>query len=281
MAEDERDTGRTMQDRKEADADWLDANRKAWDTRTQVHLDSAFYDKEAVAEGASSLFDTETRLVGEVSGLELLHLQCHFGLDSLCWARRGAGVTGVDLSPVAIEEARCLFRECGTPGTFLCADAQDLPPQLAGKFDKAVSTYGVLPWIRNLGGWAASIRRCLKPGGRFALVEFHPLLEILHPGSFSGRGGYFSDSRALVTATKGTYAAPDSSIEYEECRWQHSLADVVRAVLGAGLEIERLEEHGFMHHQLIPGLARSGDGAWVEADRPGERPLMFSLLARR
>lgn len=156
-------------------------NENAWDVRTPVHLGSSFYDVPSVRAGRCTLGERELTLAGDVGGARLLHLQCHFGLDTLSWARRGARATGVDFSRAAVTAARELSAELGVPAVFHRADVQDLPAELSG-FDLAVTTYGVTCWLEDLSAWAASVHGALRPGGRFLLVEFHPCWSWPFPG---------------------------------------------------------------------------------------------------
>ncbi|AWL88201.1 hypothetical protein AMK14_16740 [Streptomyces sp. TSRI0445] len=217
-------------------------NENAWDVRTPVHLGSSFYDVPSVRAGRCTLGERELTLAGDVGGARLLHLQCHFGLDTLSWARRGARATGVDFSRAAVTAARELSAELGVPAVFHRADVQDLPAELSG-FDLAVTTYGVTCWLEDLSAWAASVHGALRPGGRFLLVEFHPLLELALPGAVSGHGSYFGSPDPPPTATSGTYTDPDAPIFYEEYRWQHPVGDVVNALIGAGFELTGLGEY--------------------------------------
>jgi SAM-dependent methyltransferase len=258
-----------------ADADPLSrrlVNERAWDLRTGVHLTSQFYDVPSVRAGACTLGQRELSLVGDVSGLRLLHLQCHFGLDTLSWARRGARATGVDFSEAAVEAAAGLAAELGLRAEFQRADVQDLPAGLTG-FDVAVATYGVMCWLDDLAAWAACAHRSLRPGGRFVLLEFHPLLELAVPGSVSGHADYFGTADPPRTGTSGTYTDPDAPITYDEYRWQHPVCDVVNALVGAGFELTSLNEYPDSPVGLFDGQLDGG---------PFEKaPRTYSICARR
>ncbi|MCY0933935.1 class I SAM-dependent methyltransferase [Streptomyces sp. H34-S4] len=257
----------------------LETNRQTWDLLTSVHLDAPFYDTPAFLAGASSLKPVEVGLAGEVTGLRLLHLQCHFGLDSLSWARRGASVTGVDFSPAAIDAAKNLAAQCRITADFQVADVQQLktPDE---PFDLVVTTYGVLCWLADLGAWADGIRRSLRPGGRLIVVDFHPVLEALHPGKMTGSRSYFPAAEAVRTWTRGSYAIRDASISYAEFRWQHTVADVVTALLEQGLALERIEEYPYSSFPLFDELTDCRDGLWFSR-QPATHPYMFSVAARR
>ncbi|MEE1931453.1 class I SAM-dependent methyltransferase [Streptomyces sp. TRM 70351] len=258
----------------------LDVNRRTWDLLTSVHVGSDFYSTEAVKAGRCSLKPVELTLAGDVRGLRLLHLQCHFGLDTLSWARRGAEVTGVDFSPAAIAVARAAAAETGIGARFETADVQDLP-RPDEPYDLAVTTYGVLCWISDLVAWSQGIARSLKEGGRLVVVDFHPILEYVHPGKMTGAEGYFGAPAAKGVWNRGTYADQSADIEYREFRWQHTLADIATALLGAGLTLTTLREHPYSSYQLFEELTEERDGMWHTATGSSLYPFMFSLVAER
>lgn len=257
-----------------------DVNSAAWDLRTGVHVGSDFYGTDRVVAGESSLCPPEVRLVGDVTGQRLLHLQCHFGLDTISWSRAGAVATGVDFSPAAVTTARRLATEAGLDVTYVCSDVQRLPPW-DEPFDVVVTTYGVMCWLADLDAWARGVHDSLRPGGRFVLVEHHPTLELHARGSISGSGTYFRQDDPEAAWTEGTYTDREAPISYQEYRWQFSVADVVTALLTAGLEITGLEEMPYCSHALFPELDSFEGGVWRRSSAPAERPYMFSLTARR
>jgi SAM-dependent methyltransferase len=277
--------------------DFAEVNRRAWDTRTPVHLTSAFYDVAAFKAGGCTLRQPELALAGDVRGRRLLHLQCHFGLDTLSWARRGAICTGVDFSAAAIAAARALGAETKLPATFVEADVQTLGDRFARSFDVVVATYGVICWLHDLEGWTRGIRGSLAPGGRFILVEFHPLLDPLFGGRVSGRPTYFGDSTAPDSTgpdstasdgtapapqrTQGTYTDPDAPIVYDEYRFQHPVGEVANALIDAGLRLRRLEEYPYATYRILHELECHRDGLWrfPPPHPPGRLPLMYALVA--
>ena len=152
----------------------LEANRRLWDAWTPFHVASAFYDVDGFKAGRKELGPIELAGVGDVRGRSLLHLQCHFGLDTLAWAGRGAIVTGVDFSEPAIVAARALAAELGIDARFVVSDVYALPDRLAGEYDIVFTSHGVLSWLPDLAGWARVVARFLKPGGAFFVVDTHP-----------------------------------------------------------------------------------------------------------
>jgi SAM-dependent methyltransferase len=259
----------------------IETNRKVWDERTAIHVGSAWYDVEGFKQGRCSLRSVELGEVGDVTGKRLLHLQCHFGLDTLSWARRGAKVTGVDFSPEAIAIARRLADEVHLDAEFVCSDVNDLPRALDGLFDIVFTSYGVLAWLPDLVRWAEVIARFLDDGGTFYIVEKHPLSRALveEEGKLVAAKPYL-DVGPIVVRSERTYADSDATLTNDTyCQWRHSLGDVINALTGAGLRIEFLHEFPFSLWHLR-SMVQSEDGWWRLSDRD-DLPLMFSLRARK
>src|SRR5512139_2419139 len=154
--------------------EYQQANLALWNEWAEINVKSREYDVAGFLAGKSSLKSIELEELGEVAGKTLLHLQCHFGLDTLSWARRGAAVTGVDFSDKAVGLAQALAREAGLEARFICSDLYALPEVLSGQFDIVYTSYGVLCWLRDLEQWAELIAHFLKPGGVFYIADFHP-----------------------------------------------------------------------------------------------------------
>ncbi len=253
-------------------------NERAWDLRTPHHVASAMYDVGGWRSGESSLTPLETAFTGDVRGRSVLHLQCHFGQDTLSFARAGAHVTGVDLSGESIRAARRLAQEAGLEARFVQSNVFDL--RLDERFDVVFTSWGVIGWLPSLVPWAETIAAHLAPGGRFVLVEFHPYVWMSQTGpDLSIRYPYFNRG-PITEQTTGTYADRDAPIAYVEHGWNHPLADVVTALLGAGLSVSRLEEHDHVFHDVFPGLEpRPGGGLWF-TEAKGMLPLAYALEAR-
>jgi len=260
----------------------LETNRAQWDERTKLHVPSAYYDVDGFKRGRSTLRPVELAELGDVAGLRLLHLQCHFGLDTLSWARLGAQVTGADFSSEAIGVARRLAQETGIEAEFVCSDVYTLPDALSGAFDIVCASYGVLVWLPELAPFAEIAAGFLAEGGTFYLVDEHPLGATLveEDGRVVVADSYFDAGPIEVTAS-GTYAVPEARLANPTSyQWQHSLADVVTAVTGSGLRLEFLHEFPFAGWQRLPSMRRDADGWWRLRGR-ADIPLLFSLRARK
>ena len=268
------------------------ANRELWNTWTRINVRSAFYDVETFAAGRGRDLDAICRAgPGDVRGKSLLHLQCHFGMDTIRWAKHGATVTGVDYSEEAIAAARALAARMGVPATFIQSDVYELPGDLDGRFDVVFTSHGALCWLPDLERWAAVVARCLAPGGVFYVVDAHPMLlcfddrladpelRLLYP--------YFHGPEPIREEHPGCYSAPDAPITSVEHVWLHSLSSIIGSIARAGLRLESFEEYPFLGWKFFPWMRQDGDGWWHLPDDariptgPGSLPLMFALKARR
>ena len=197
-----------------ADFDYLEINRKSWNSRVDVHLKSDFYDVKGFLEGESSLNDIELDLLGDIKGKSILHLQCHFGQDTISLGRLGANVTGVDLSDKAIDNAKILAKKANVNATFICCDIYDLPTYLNEQFDIVFTSYGVIGWLPDMGKWAKIISNYLKPNGKFIFVEFHPILWVFDDDFKRIEYNYFN-SGAIREIQDGTYTDGENDLLQE------------------------------------------------------------------
>jgi SAM-dependent methyltransferase len=262
------------------------ANRALWNEWTSIHEKSEFYDLESFKAGTSTLDPIELEELGDVSSKTLLHLQCHFGLDTLSWARLGAQVTGVDFSEKAIALARSLSKELSIPANFVCCDIYNLPNILSGEFDIVFTSGGVLSWLPDLQGWAQVIAHFLKPSGFFYIREFHPFAYI-----FDDREGvtdlrvfypYFHSPEPMKSPVKGSYADRRATVSQPvEYAWAHHLGETLTSLISAGLRIEFLHEFPHCGYQLLPFMERGEDGMWHLKDQKESIPFMFSIKATK
>ena len=260
--------------------DHLRTNRDLWDGWTELHRGSSFYDVDAFRAGACTLNQIELDAVGELAGRTLLHLQCHFGLDTLSWARRGATVTGVDFSERAIALARRLAAEIDIPADFHCSDVTRLPPEWTECFDIVFTSYGVLPWLSHLRPWADTIARVLRPGGVLHLVEFHPFATMLDDDGRIGHR-YFHSSTPDRYEVEGSYADPDADFSHTAFEWSHSLSELLGALSDAGLRLEAFREYPYSPHGCYGFLEESAPGRWTVRGVEVDVPLVFSVEAAK
>jgi SAM-dependent methyltransferase len=255
--------------------EWLALNRALWDERVPIHVASAFYDVDAFLAGRSTLRSFELEEVGDVAGLTLLHAQCHFGLDTLSWARRGARVTRLDLSAPANDAARKLVSEA----EFVAADVYRAEQALGGRrFDVVYTGLGALNWLPDIQGWARVMAALVAPGGRFYVSEFHPFTCVFADADLTVAYPYFHD-RPFEFDEPGTYADPDATTTHNRSvEWNHGLGDVVSALAAAGMRIELLHEHGHTLLARWPFVERDKDGTFRFPEGTPSLPLMYSLL---
>ncbi|MCL1079125.1 class I SAM-dependent methyltransferase [Parashewanella spongiae] len=254
--------------------EYLEINKDAWNKRTRVHVDSKFYDVEGFLNGKCSLNPIELEQVGCVSGKELLHLQCHFGQDTLSWARRGAKVTGVDLSSQAITQAQKLSEELNLNAEFICDDIYHFGEVNEKKFDIVFTSYGVLCWLPDLDLWAQTIAKSLKQGGQFNLVEFHAFHDVLSGYS------YFKKETPDIES-EGTYTENCSGEESTVITWPHSLSEIINALIGAGISIESLQEYPYSPYNCFEGLQHVDGKGYVAQHKGQQIPLVYSITGRK
>ncbi|MCP3960325.1 MAG: class I SAM-dependent methyltransferase [bacterium] len=256
-----------------------EANRSLWDAWTEINSRSDFYDLDAFRAGATSLRPIELEELGDVRGKTLLHLQCHFGLDTLSWARLGARVTGVDFSPRAIRLAESLAEELDLRAHFVCSAVEDLPEKLDEPFDVVFTSYGVIEWLPDLGAWADVVARCLRPGGTFYMVEFHPAALTFSDDGVAFHHSYFSSSEPIRTVESGSYADPEADLTGTSYAWAHSLGDIVTALAAAGLRIEYLHEFPYSPYDCYPFTEEVEAGKSAIPGLEEKAPLTFSIRA--
>lgn len=264
-------------------------NEALWAAWTRIHEHSEFYDLDGFRRGGIRLRGDEIAALGDVTGKTLLHLQCHFGIDTLSWARLGARVTGADFSGPAIELARRLAVEIGQPeARFVRSDLYDLPACLEGEFDIVYTSRGVLGWLPDIRRWARVVAHFVRPGGTFYINEIHPVVQAFENEGV-GRGElrlaypYWEHQEPLTFEVQGSYADPTADAgDVVEHGWDHGLGEIVTALVEAGLRIESLVEHASLDWALDFLVQRPGEPGWcLPADAGGELPLMFSLRATR
>jgi SAM-dependent methyltransferase len=265
--------------------DYKNANLALWNEVTPVHARSAFYDLEGFKRGKSSLRPLEIEELGDVAGKSLLHLQCHFGMDTLSWARLGASVTGVDFSDVAIGLAQSLSQELGLDARFVCCNIYDLPEHLAGQFDIVYTGIGAICWLPDLPRWAEIIAQYLKPGGTFYIYDGHPFTAMFenerHTTTYRVAYPYFQGPEPLRFEPDGDYADPSFVGTHTSYEWIHSLSTIINSLTRAGLRIEFLNEFAHCDWQFFPFMQQGPDGLWRVPEGYVPLPMMFSLKATK
>ncbi|KAA9331710.1 class I SAM-dependent methyltransferase [Adhaeribacter soli] len=258
--------------------DYLEKNRQLWNARTEVHVQSNFYDLENFLRGRSSLNDIELNLLGDLQGKSVLHLQCHFGQDSISLARLGAIVTGVDLSDKAIEKARELDRQTETNAEFICSDLYELPEHLHKKFDLVFTSYGTIGWLPDLDKWAKVVAHFLKPGGRFIFAEFHPVLWMFDDDLEKVAYSYFN-AGPIIETESGSYADRHADLKQEFVWWNHGLGEVLSSLLQNGLELISFEEFDYSPYNIFRNSVEIAPNKFRVAHLENKIPLVYALTA--
>ncbi len=260
--------------------DYIAINKQSWNNRTDVHVKSDFYDVEGFLKGKSSLNDIELNLLGDVKGKSILHLQCHFGQDSISLSRLGAHVTGIDLSDKAIERARVLAADAGTVTEFICSDVYDLPNHLDKQYDIVFTSYGVVGWLPDMDKWAKVIAHFLKPEGRFVMAEFHPVLWMFDD-EFEKVGYSYFNSGAIVETESGTYADRDADLKEEYIMWNHGFAEVFTSLLQNGLQIEALQEFDYSPYNVFKHTVEIAPNKYRIAHLENKLPMVYAIAAKK
>lgn len=267
-----------------ADERWRALNRANWDERVPVHRAVPFYDVNRIRGGAARMNAIEEAELGPVAGLRVLHLQCHFGHDSLILASRGAQVTGLDFSAPAIEAARENAEALGLDARFVQSDLYAARQAVAGpgSFDLVYTTWGTICWLPDLAEWARIIAHFLRPGGRLYFADLHPAAAVFDdaaPG-LDGRPGWFApyfEAAPLVIDDPRDYADPEARlVNRRTVQWMHPLSAILGSLLEAGLRLDWLHEHPRVTWRAFAQLVEDADGCWAWPDRPW-LPLAVSL----
>lgn len=257
---------------------YFEANKEGWNKRTNIHKNSTFYDVSSFKAGKSSLKPIELEEVGAVKGKSLLHLQCHFGMDTVSWAREGAQVTGIDISDHAIDSATELSKELNIPAEFICCNIYDLQKYSDKKFDIVFTSYCVIGWLPDLDKWAEILNHFLKPGGIFYIIEFHPVV-LMMDDNFNYIKYPYHNSETIVEKQSGTYTDRNADIECEEYSWNHSLSEVINSLIKHNLQIQYLNEFPFSSWNCFNNMLQGEDGNWLVKGLENKIPMMYSIKA--
>jgi 2-polyprenyl-3-methyl-5-hydroxy-6-metoxy-1,4-benzoquinol methylase len=264
-----------------------EANRRWWQAAVPVHLASDFYDVEGWLADGRGPRPREVEVLGDVAGLDLVHLQCHFGQDTLAWARAGATVTGLDFSEVAIAAARGLAERAGLAdrADFVCAPVAEATSALGGRsFDVVYVSLGALCWLPSVDEWAEQVAGLLRPGGRLFLHETHPLSMALADDDLTVVYTYFEDVAPYADNQAGRYAdqtATEALPGDTTFGWNHGLGELVGSLIGRGLRIDRLDEHDWTSSKRFPWLVEVAEEGFVIPEGHLRIPLSFTLVAAK
>jgi len=269
--------------------DHRDINRASWDERAPAHASSPDYNVQRFVDDPAFISDVvqfDRSLLGDVSGLRGVHLQCHIGTDTVSLSRLGARMTGLDFSPAAMEQARALVGRSGDDVSFVESDVYDAVSALGGEqFDLVFTGIGALCWLPSISRWAATVGALLKPGGRLFIREGHPMLWSLDDTRSDGLVvvdfPYFERDEPIVWEDGGTYVETDVVFTVNTTHsWNHGLGEIATALIAEGLKITGLVEHDSVPWEALPGQMTKDDrGEWRLTDRPWRVPASYTLQA--
>jgi SAM-dependent methyltransferase len=269
--------------------EYLELNRANWDDRVPAHVASADYAMQRFLDDPAFLSDVvryDLPLLGDVSGLNGVHLQCHIGTDTISLARLGASMTGLDFSGPAVAEAARLAATVGADASFVQADVYDAADRLTpGSFDLVYTGVGALTWLPDIRRWGRVVADLLRPGGRLFIRDGHPMLlalDVDDDGRLVVTDSYFETTEARVSDYAGTYVRTDVAIEHTVTHWwNHGLGETVTALLEAGLTLTGLAEHSTVPWRAFSGetMASAGGGEWRLTEMPERLAASFTIQA--
>jgi 2-polyprenyl-3-methyl-5-hydroxy-6-metoxy-1,4-benzoquinol methylase len=260
--------------------DYIKINKATWNNKTDVHIASDFYDVTSFLEGKSSLNSIELELLGDVTDKKILHLQCHFGQDSMSLARMGAIVTGLDLSEKAISRANEFATKLHLDVSFICCDIYDAPNFLEEKFDIVFTSYGTIGWFPDLDKWAKIVSHFLNPNGKFIMADFHPVVWMFDNDFKEVFYNYFNVA-PIIEDESGTYADRYSEISAQTVTWNHPTSELLNALIDNGLEINSFNEYDYSPYNCFNETIEFEKGKFRIKHFENKIPMVYSLLANK
>lgn len=269
---------------------YFEANRQSWNKRTPVHKDSVFYRLKEFKAGQTSLNKIELEELGDVKEKTLLHLQCHFGMDTMSWARLGAKCVGVDLSDEAIRLAKEINKELSLDVKFICCNIYDLLPQSSESskapplegfgeaFDIVFTSYGTIGWLPDLEKWSEIISYYLKPGGIFYIVDFHPALWMMDEDFQYIKYNYFN-TEVIMDETEGTYSDRNAPIKTTNYGWNHPFSEILNNLIQQNLQVVHLNEFPYSPYNCFNNVEQGSDGMWRIKAMNEKLPMLYSIKA--
>ncbi len=261
-------------------SDYISVNKQNWNSRTDVHIASEFYDNANFLKGKSTLNAIELELLGDMSNKKILHLQCHFGQDTMTFSRMGAKATGVDLSDRAIERAREFASQLQLDTQFVCCDIYDTPNHLDENFDLVFTSYGTIGWLPDLDKWAKVISHFLKPNGQFIMADFHPVIWMYDDNFTEVFYNYFN-VEPIVEDTSGTYAEKNADLEDKSVGWNHPISEILNSLLQSGLELNQFNEFDYSPYNCFNDMEEVEPNKFRIKTFGNKIPFVYSILATK
>ncbi len=254
---------------------YFEANKELWNNKTDIHIKSEFYDNKGFLAGRNSLNDIELEYLKDIKGKKVLHIQCHFGQDSISLARMGAQVTATDISDKAIDAARKFNDDCGTDVTFIETDTYSIGNHVTEKFDIVFMSYGVTCWLPSIDQLAELVVERLNPMGRIVCAEFHPMLFTFDFDTDKISYGY-NNVKVYEEHTEGTYAQDDDNdLRGKEYFWQHSLEELSMPYIKRGMKLSTFREYYYSPYNIFDAMQEVEKGKFVYGDFPYPIPHIY------
>ncbi|SHG32019.1 Methyltransferase domain-containing protein [Flavobacterium segetis] len=243
-------------------------------------MTSEFYNLQDFLKGETSLNPIELELLGDIKGETVLHLQCHFGQDTISLSRLGAEVTGVDLSDKAIESAVKIARETNANTQFICCDLYELENHLDKQFDIVFTSYGTITWLPDLDKWGKLISKFLKKNGKFIFVEFHPVVWMFDD-NFEKIGYNYLNVAPIVETENGTYSDKDAEISQSYVTWNHSLSEVIGSLLASSMNINDFQEYDYSPFNVFRNMLEFEPKKFRIKHLDNKIPMVYSIVAQK
>jgi 2-polyprenyl-3-methyl-5-hydroxy-6-metoxy-1,4-benzoquinol methylase len=262
-------------------SEFMNVNKEMWNKKTPIHVKSKFYDNELFLSGKNSLTEIDLQYLPEVENKRLIHLQCHFGQDTLSLERMGASCVGIDFSEIAIDQAKEMAQGLNLKSNFYVSNVYDTLALNLGKFDIVFTSYGVLAWLPELDSWAKIVSELLVPGGIFYIAEFHPMLYMFEFEKQELQFPYFNAGLAFKDEEHYTYTDHNQVFESVSYFWQHSLDETMMALMDNGMEIIRFKEFDYSPYDCFPHMKEIGHSRYQYGATELKIPHIFHILAKK
>lgn len=258
--------------------DYLSINKQAWNQVVDKHFESEFYDVKNFINGKDPLNEPELTLLGDIRGKTILHLQCHFGMDTLALVRKGASVSGIDFSEKAIEKARELSQMVHLDAEFICSDIYSLNISHDKLFDIVFTSYGTIGWLPDLDRWASVLSKHLRKGGIFVMADFHPMIWMFDKSFSQFQYSYFNIEK-IREEEQGSYADTSSEKNRITFGWNHPISEILNSLINAGFELQSFNEFDYSPYSCFENCVRIEDRKYKIAHLQDKVPMMYSIKA--
>jgi SAM-dependent methyltransferase len=261
-------------------SDYININKQTWNDKTDVHIASEFYDMKGFLDGKSTLNSIELELLEDISGKNILHLQCHFGQDTMTFSRMGAKATGIDFSDKAVEKAREFSAKLNLDTSFICCDIYDAPKHIDEQFDIVFTSYGTIGWFPDLDKWAKVVSHFLKPNGQFIMADFHPVVWMFDNDFKEVFYSYFN-IEPIIEEESGTYAETEADLQTKSIGWNHPISEILNSLFQSGLELKQFNEYDYSPYNCFNEMEEFEKGKFCIKTFGNKIPMVYSILATK